>query len=106
MPFEDLSDKQAREVLPGYRARFVHGEKMTVAFWHIEAGARMPEHTHPHEQMSMVQEGRFELTVDGETRVVEPGIVAVIPGDAPHGGVAITECRIMDSFCPVREDYR
>jgi len=105
MPFEKMSDCDEREILPGYRARFVHAEHMTLAFWHIEAGAAMPTHTHPHEQVSVVQEGRFELILDGETRVVEPGVVAVMPAGVPHGGVAITECRIVDSFHPVREDY-
>ncbi len=51
-------------------------------------------------------EGSFELTVAGETQVLEPGSVAVIPGNAPHSGKALTECRILDVFQPPRDDYR
>jgi len=106
MPFETLSALSPREIIPGYHARFVHGSTMTAAFWTIEAGAAMPEHDHPHEQISVVQEGRFRLTVGGETQEVEPGMVAVIPAGVPHGGEALTDCRIFDAFHPVREDYR
>ena len=106
MPFVRLSDLDTREPIPGYRVNFVHAESMTLAIWDIDAGAAMPVHHHPHEQISAPVEGCFELTLDGETRVVGPGDVAVIPPDVPHGGRALTACRIIDSFHPVREDYR
>ena len=37
---------------------------------------------------------------------MEPGEVAMIPPDAPRGGRALTDCRLLDVFSPVREDYR
>ena len=106
MPYEELQAIEEREPIPGYRVRFVHCGTMTLAYWDIEAGAAMPVHTHPHEQVGSVIEGTFEMTLDGETRRIDPGIVAVIPPDVPHSGVAVTHCRIIDAFHPVREDYR
>ena len=106
MVFQDLNDIQEREIVPGYRARFVHAEKMTLAYWEVEAGAALPEHSHPHEQIANVLEGEFELTVNGESRVLIPGQVAVIPGDVPHSGRAVTDCRLLDAFQPARDDYR
>ncbi|HDD55521.1 MAG TPA: cupin domain-containing protein [Chloroflexi bacterium] len=106
MVFQDLDDIQEREIVPGYRARFVHAEKMTLAYWEVEAGAALPEHSHPHEQIANVLEGEFELTVNGESRVLVPGQVAVIPGNVPHSGRAVTDCRLLDAFQPAREDYR
>ena len=106
MVFQDLNDIQEREIVPGYRARFVHAEKMTLAYWEVEAGAALPEHSHPHEQIANVLEGEFELTVNGESRVLIPGQVAVIPGDVPHRGRAVTDCRLLDAFQPARDDYR
>ena len=71
----------------------------------IEAGAKLPEHAHPHEQVSNLLEGEFEMTVNGtETRLTE-GSVAVIPSNAVHSGRAITAWRFIDIFQPVREDY-
>ena len=106
MYFLNLDEIAEREIVPGYRARFVHAEKMTLAYWEVEAGAALPEHSHPHEQIANVLKGEFELTVDGKSQVLVPGQVAVIPGDVPHSGRAVTDCRLLDAFQPAREDYR
>lgn len=95
-----------REMIPGYKAKFIHTERMTIAFWEVTAGASMPVHQHMHEQTSQVLEGKFELTVNGVRNIIEPGSVTVIAPHVPHGGVAITDCRLMDVFSPVREDYK
>ena len=50
-------------------------------------------------------EGTFELTIDGVANVMKADSVAVIPSNAVHSGRAITACRILDAFYPVREDY-
>jgi quercetin dioxygenase-like cupin family protein len=105
MPFVSLDDLDPTEKIPGYFGRFVHGDTMTMARWEVEAGRSFPEHSHPHEQISIVVEGTFELTIDGETDVLEPGRVAVIPGGAVHSGTARTDCEIIDIFNPVREAY-
>ena len=106
MPITRLEDIPAREIVPGYRARFVHGQRMTLAYWEIEAGAALPEHSHPHEQLTNVIAGRFRLVIDGEEQLLEPGMVAEIAPDQPHSGVALSECRLIDVFSPAREDYR
>ena len=79
MPFIDLNSLMVKEPVPGYRAVFVHSKNMTLAYWKVDEGAVMPEHSHPHEQVASVVEGRFELTLAGETRVLDSGSAAVIP---------------------------
>ena len=106
MPFIKLSDIQEREMFPRFRARFVHTDRMTCAYWTITAGAALPEHAHTHEQVSNIIRGRFEMTLDGETQTIEPGGVVVIPPGAKHRGRALTDCFILDVFVPFREDYR
>ena len=106
MPFVELSEIREREPVPGYRVRFIHSDSMTVAYWEIEPGASMPSHSHSHEQIVNLIEGEFELMVGDEVRSLVPGLVAVVPPDVPHSGRALTRCRIMDVFHPVREDYR
>jgi len=104
--FVDLKDLALKEPVPGYTATFVHSDNMTVAFWDVEQGAVMPEHAHPHEQIASVVEGQFELMVAGEARVLDSGTVAIIPSNTLHSGKAITRCRLIDAFHPVREDYQ
>ncbi|MCJ7734532.1 MAG: cupin domain-containing protein [Anaerolineales bacterium] len=106
MGFLSLNNVVEKEIVPGYRARFIHSENMTLAFWEVDAGAALPEHSHPHEQIANVLEGHFELTVDGDRRILEPGTVAIIPSHVPHSGKAITDCRLLDAFHPCRDDYR
>jgi quercetin dioxygenase-like cupin family protein len=106
MAFIDLSGLEEQELIPGFHVRFVHSENMTFAYWNIKKGAELPDHSHPHEQVANVIEGELLLTVDGEARNMTPGQVAVIPGNVPHSGKAVTDCKVIDVFSPVREDYR
>ena len=103
---QSLNDIPVREVMPGFRGRFVHGENVTLAYWNIDKGAVLPAHSHPHEQVVNVLDGEFELVVEGTPHVLRTGDVFAISGNAPHSGRALTSCRILDVFCPIREDYR
>ena len=106
MPFIQLEEISQSEPIPGFLGRFIHSENMTVADWRIKEGSSFPEHTHPHEQIAFILEGKFELNLGGETRVLTPGTIAVIPSNMPHEGKALTECHLLDIFYPVREDLR
>ncbi len=104
--FKEIASIPKKEIIPGFRGRFVHTEQSTLAYWEIDAGAELPEHAHHHEQTTQVLEGQFSFTLEGETRICEPGTIVVIPSYAKHSGKALTPCRLLDTFCPVREDYQ
>jgi quercetin dioxygenase-like cupin family protein len=53
-----------------------------------------------------VVEGDFEFTLDGETIICKPGDIVHISSNLPHSGKAITPCKLMDVFSPVREEYK
>jgi quercetin dioxygenase-like cupin family protein len=101
-----LNEIETKEPLEGTQARFVHSEKMTLACWQFDQGAELPEHSHPHEQITHVMGGTFELTINDETLELEAGSVVIIPPDAVHSGRARTGCYVMDVFHPVREDFK
>ncbi|HEV3045653.1 MAG TPA: cupin domain-containing protein [Roseiarcus sp.] len=101
----EWKDIEPTTVLPGLHARFLHSGAMSFVHWTMEAGAPFPRHAHPHEQVVHLFEGELEVTVEGVTTVLKPGMVAVIPPDAIHHGRALTECRLLDVFHPRREDY-
>jgi len=102
----DLSTLEPREIIKGFKGRFVHTENATLAFWEVEKGAVLPVHSHIHEQTTQVLEGRFQLTIGDVTNIYTNGFVAVISSNVVHSGIALTDCRIFDVFCPVREDYK
>lgn len=106
MPHLQLSSIPPKEIIAGYDARFIHTQNMTFSFIEVLAGSVLPEHSHIHEQVSQVLEGIFQLTVDGVPHELLPGSVFVIPSNVKHAGLAITHCKLMDVFTPVREDYK
>ncbi len=106
MAFLNLHELEGKEPFPGFKGRFVHSENMTFGYWEVEAGGLLPEHSHAHDQITAVIEGQVQFTINGETKVLGPGSVAIIPPKATHSGRTITRCRVIDVFYPVREDYR
>jgi quercetin dioxygenase-like cupin family protein len=104
--FHQLGKLEARELLPGFRARLIHTDRLTVAHFEVLAGSILPEHQHPHEQVTNLISGRFEMTVNGQTTIAEAGTVITIPPHAVHSGRALTDCQIIDVFQPAREDYQ
>lgn len=106
MPIVKLEALAVREIFPGLRARLIHSDRVTHSWVDVDAGAAFPEHQHPHEQIVSVLEGELELVVNGEAHRLMPGVVFVIPPNAPHYGRGITACRVLDAFAPVRDDYK
>lgn len=103
---QTLTDIPEREIFPGFHGRMVHSGAMTFAWWRIDEGAEVPEHDHPHEQVVNVLEGELSLTIAGIEHVLHAGDVAEIPGGVRHAARALSPCRVLDVFAPVREDYR
>ena len=106
MSFILTSDLTEKEVIRGYKGRAIHTGNVSLMYWTVDKDAVMPVHQHKQEQIAHVLDGSFELTVNGETKVLVPGMVAVIPPFIPHGGKALTPCSLLDIFYPEREDYK
>ena len=106
MAFLSRTDLARKEPIPGFVGLFAHGVTMTVVQWTVAAGATLPEHAHPHEQVTHILEGEFEMTIDGRSERLGPGTLAIVPPNVTHSGRAVTKCRIIDVFHPVRDDYR
>ena len=102
----NLNNIEAKEIAKGYFAKLIHSEQMTFSFIEVKAGESLPEHAHPHEQVSIVQEGIFQLTLDGKPIQFSAGELIIIPSNIQHSGLAITDCKLLDVFNPIREDYR
>lgn len=105
MPFIDFTGKKNVKIWEGISGTFHHSQQLTFGHLTLDKGITLPEHSHIHEQWTHVISGELELTVNGETAILQPGMAAHIPSFAPHSAKAITECKVIDCFLPVREDF-
>ncbi len=101
-----ISKLNQKDLLPGIKGRYFHTKNNTIGFVELESGAILPEHAHMHEQTSEIIEGQLELVVDGQTHLLESGMIICIPSNVVHSAKALTFCRVTDTFSPVREDYK
>jgi quercetin dioxygenase-like cupin family protein len=93
--FIDANQLPAKEPRKGWRGRFFHSEKMTFAYYAVEAGAWIHEHSHPNDEVWNIIDGQLEITIAGEARVVGPGCAALIPPDTPHSVKALSNSRVI-----------
>jgi quercetin dioxygenase-like cupin family protein len=92
---------------PGVTMRTTQGERMTLSVVEMEPGALIPVHSHPHEQVGRMLEGKAEFIVGNEKRLVTTGEMWRIPGGVPHQVTALDEpVKALDAFYPIRDDYR
>jgi quercetin dioxygenase-like cupin family protein len=105
MPFLDTNALPAVEKRPGWRGRHFHSASMTFGHWEFAAGAWVHEHSHPQEEVWDVIDGELEVTVDGETAIARPGVVAIVPPHAPHSLRALSDGRAIVVDHPLRPEF-
>ena len=105
MPFVDTSTLQLVERLPGWKGRYFHSPNMTFAHYDFKRGSSIHEHFHPQEEVYEVIEGELEVSIEGVTRVVRPGLVAIVPGNARHSVKALTDGRAIIIDYPLRPEF-
>jgi quercetin dioxygenase-like cupin family protein len=95
-----------KELVPGITGHYVHGSSMSFGYVEIKAGSDLPEHHHVHEQITYIIEGQLDMMIGGKACPLTAGMYYVIPSHTPHSAIARTDCRVIDVFSPVREDYQ
>jgi quercetin dioxygenase-like cupin family protein len=74
----------AEEPYDGLIRRSFDCASATVTEYTFDPGARFPLHYHPQEQITLIQEGDVELTVDGETATLHAGDWSVVGPQVEH----------------------
>ena len=90
----------------GIERQMVVGERVMIVRFRFVPFLVTPEHTHMHEQMSLVVSGRVRFFVEGEERIASPGDVLHFPPNCLHGATMMDEeVVLIDIFSPIREDF-
>jgi quercetin dioxygenase-like cupin family protein len=105
MAFIDFTTRKKVKIWDGITAQMFHSQQITFAYVTLEKDADVLEHSHVHEQWTHVIEGEMQFEIAGEKKLLKPGMAAFIPSNAVHSAKAITKCRVIDCFLPVREDF-
>ena len=101
-----IKDIAAKELVPDITGYYAHGTNMTFGFVEIKAGSNLPAHHHVHEQITYIIEGHLDMVIGGKPCSLTAGMYYIIPSGTPHSAIAKTDCKIIDVFNPVREEYR
>jgi quercetin dioxygenase-like cupin family protein len=96
----------AEHVAEGIERQTVYGDKLMVCRLRIAPHVVTAPHTHPHEQITIVERGQVRYVVAGIERIVSAGDVLHFPPHVEHGATMLDEeVVLVDIFTPVREDF-
>ncbi|MBS4029913.1 MAG: cupin domain-containing protein [Clostridiales bacterium] len=95
-----------KNILPGVFIELVSlGDNMMTVKITLVRGAVVPEHTHPHEQTSFINQGCLRYNIAGQECTLRAGDGTVIRPNVPHSCVALEDTVDINTFYPPREDY-
>lgn len=95
-----------KELVEGITGYYAHGARMTLGYVELKKGSTIPMHHHEQEQITYIIEGELDMVIDDVPFLLTAGMYHVIIANTPHSAVARTDCKVIDVFSPVREDYR
>ncbi|MCL5961537.1 MAG: cupin domain-containing protein [Chloroflexi bacterium] len=100
------ADVPSIEMVSGVHRKLLgsRGRLMLVQF-EIQKGTAVPEHQHESEQAGYVLEGRFEVIIGGERRILGPGHSYLIPSNVTHSGFVHEDAKFLDIYSPPRAEY-
>src|SRR5688572_16006527 len=102
----DWDKVPSEPVGPGIKRQMIVGENFMMVRFTFDPLLVTPEHTHPHEQMTIVVKGKVKFTIEGEVKMVSPGDVLHFPPHNRHGATMLDEeVVLIDIFSPIREDF-
>jgi quercetin dioxygenase-like cupin family protein len=94
---ERLSDTITRKMIVG--------DNEMLGYIYLKKGAMVPTHKHVSEQITIIQKGVLEFTLQGKKIAVREGEILVIPPNVEHSAEALEDTIDLDCFSPLREDW-
>ncbi|MDY7078162.1 MAG: cupin domain-containing protein [Chloroflexota bacterium] len=107
MSFFTVNELPGTEMLPGVVRRAVYLEHAMITFFDFAPGSVIPEHDHPHEQITYVLQGTMEFRLGDERHTLRAGDGVCCPPNIPHSAVILDEPTVaLDAWYPLREEYK
>jgi quercetin dioxygenase-like cupin family protein len=96
-----------QRIADGIERQVVSGDRIMICRLSFAPGVVTAVHSHPHEQMTIVERGRVRFHIAGEERLASAGDVLLFPSCVEHGAAILDQPVVLiDIFSPPREDFR
>ena len=96
-------------VSPGYKRTMAYLNNLMVTVCTFTNGPAQepdPPHSHKHEQITYVAEGKLIFFMGDEKKSLSQGDIVTIPSGIPHCIQTLSDRVVLiDSFSPVRKDF-
>ena len=96
---------ESEPLFVGLTRQMLNGEKLSLGRLEFKAGTKVPRHQHANEQITIIAAGKMLQILDDGEITLGPGEMILIPGNVPHGAVALEETVSIEIFAPRREDW-
>ena len=105
--FYDVNELPLKPFAPGIRWFVFALEKMMGAYFEIQPGVIVDEHSHPHEQMGMLLRGTLKWRVAGKETMTKAPALYRIPSQERHRAEILGDepALIFEIYHPIREDF-
>jgi quercetin dioxygenase-like cupin family protein len=105
-PFRTWSGVEPYEIFPGVRLQAIGGEQVLLCRVTYEPGKRVERHAHEHtEQVMVIVDGEVTMTVEGDTRTLRAGDVAVVNRGIEHELHSEAGVTFFEALAPVPLDH-
>lgn len=102
----DWSAIPVQQIAKGITRQMVVGDRVMICRLTLAARTVTAVHTHPHEQVTLVERGTVDFFVEGRRRTAKAGDVLLFPSGIQHGATMLEdEVVLIDIFSPLREDF-
>ena len=102
----DWNKIPVEQTATGIERQMVVGQNVMMCRFRFAPFVVTPEHTHPHEQMTLVMQGKVKFFISGEEHILSAGDVIHFPPHNRHGATMLDgEVILIDIFSPIREDF-
>ena len=102
----DWSTIPVEQIGDGIERQMIWGEHLMVCRLRLAPRVVTAVHSHPHEQITLLERGRVVFTIESQTRIASAGDVLHFPANVRHGATMLDEEVVLfDIFTPVREDF-